>query len=123
MTAALSIRQPWAWLIVNGHKPIQNRPWDCGYRGPLLIHASKAVTEEDYEAAEAVIRVHELGIVLPSPRQIQRGRIVGQVKLTDCVQRHVGPWFFGPYGFVLADAAPLPFRACPGKLGIFTVVL
>lgn len=24
---ALSIRQPWAWLIANGHKDIENRTW------------------------------------------------------------------------------------------------
>lgn len=123
MTAALSIRQPWAWLIVNGHKPIENRTWACGYRGPLLIHASKTVTDEDYEAAEDLIYDHGLGIVLPSPRQIERGGIVGQAWLIGCVQRHESPWFFGPHGFVLEDAKPLPFRACPGKLGIFTVVL
>src|SRR5438045_8559495 len=36
---ALSIRQPWAWLIVNGHKPVENRSWSTKYTGKLLIHA------------------------------------------------------------------------------------
>lgn len=123
MTAALSIRQPWAWLIVNGHKPVENRTWICGYRGPLLIHASKTDTEEDYLAAEDIIRECGLAIRLPHPLELQRGGIVGQARLTGCVQRHESPWFFGPHGFVLEDAQPLPFRACRGKLGIFTVVL
>jgi hypothetical protein len=35
----LSIRQPWAWLIVNGHKPVENRDWATSFRGPVLIHA------------------------------------------------------------------------------------
>ena len=30
---ALSIRQPWAWLIVNGYKDIENRDWKTHYRG------------------------------------------------------------------------------------------
>jgi hypothetical protein len=34
------IRQPWAWLIVNGFKDIENRSWATRYRGPLLIQAS-----------------------------------------------------------------------------------
>ena len=34
------IRQPWAWLIVNGIKDIENRSWRTRYRGPLLIQAS-----------------------------------------------------------------------------------
>ena len=36
----ISIRQPWAWLIIKGVKPVENRTWSSSYRGPLLIHAS-----------------------------------------------------------------------------------
>ena len=38
---ALSIMQPWAWLICAGHKDIENRSWSTGFRGPVLIHAGK----------------------------------------------------------------------------------
>ena len=41
---ALSIRQPWAWLIVNSHKHIENCDWPTKFRGRFLIHASKGVT-------------------------------------------------------------------------------
>lgn len=37
----LTVRQPWAWLLVNGHKDIENRSWPTKYRGPLLIHAAQ----------------------------------------------------------------------------------
>jgi hypothetical protein len=30
----LSVRQPYAWLIVAGFKPIENRTWRTTYRGP-----------------------------------------------------------------------------------------
>jgi hypothetical protein len=36
----ITIRQPWAHLIVNGSKNIENRTWPTSYRGPVLIHAS-----------------------------------------------------------------------------------
>lgn len=36
----LSIQQPWASLIVAGHKKIETRSWNTKYRGELLIHAS-----------------------------------------------------------------------------------
>ena len=36
---ALSVRQPWAWLIVSGLKDVENRPRRTHYRGSLLIHA------------------------------------------------------------------------------------
>ncbi|TCP38764.1 ASCH domain-containing protein [Tamaricihabitans halophyticus] len=38
---ALSIRQPWAALILAGHKPTENRTWHTTYRGPLAIHAGQ----------------------------------------------------------------------------------
>ena len=34
------IRQPWAWLIVNGHKHIENRTWPTRHRGTLLIQGA-----------------------------------------------------------------------------------
>jgi hypothetical protein len=34
------IRQPWAWLIVNGYQDVENRSWKTRYRGRLLIQAS-----------------------------------------------------------------------------------
>ena len=47
---AISIRQPWAWLIVHGWKNIENRMWRTSYRGPVLIHASKGMTQDEYNA-------------------------------------------------------------------------
>lgn len=44
---ALTVRQPWADLIVGGDKLIENRSWTSTYRGWVLIHASK--TWDDYD--------------------------------------------------------------------------
>jgi hypothetical protein len=38
---ALTITQPWATLIAQGHKRIETRSWSTNYRGPLAIHAGK----------------------------------------------------------------------------------
>lgn len=43
---ALSVRQPWASLIVWGLKRIEVRTWTTDYRGALLIHASKTLDQE-----------------------------------------------------------------------------
>lgn len=37
----ISLRQPWALLVVLGHKKIETRSWKTTYRGDLLIHASQ----------------------------------------------------------------------------------
>jgi hypothetical protein len=120
---ALSIRQPWAWLIVHGFKPVENRDWSTEYRGPLLIHASKTITQKGY--AEIVAGLAEaLGDrapVLPPLAQLQLGGIVGMVDVVDCVTAHDSPYFTGPHGFVLADPQPLPFLPWKGQLGFFDV--
>lgn len=50
------------------------------------------------------------------------GCIVGTVDIVDCVSKSDSPWFFGRYGFVLANPVafekPIP---CKGALGFFTV--
>ncbi|HUU33699.1 MAG TPA: ASCH domain-containing protein, partial [Vicinamibacterales bacterium] len=38
---ALSLHQPWATWIAEGHKTAETRMWDTRYRGPLLICASR----------------------------------------------------------------------------------
>jgi hypothetical protein len=44
---ALTIRQPWAELILRGRKPFELRTWRTKYRGPLVIHAAAKVDAWD----------------------------------------------------------------------------
>lgn len=114
---ALSIRQPWAWLIVNGHKDIENRSWRTKYRGQVLIHAGQTMYREDYEWAHEIAVSH--GVTLPMPDVLQKGGIVGVASITGCVDQSLSPWFFGPKGFTLADAKPMQFVPLKGKLSFF----
>ena len=50
-----------------------------------------------------------------------RGGIVGAVDIVDCVTESDSDWFSGPYGYVLRDPKPLPFRPVRGQLGFFRV--
>lgn len=115
---ALSIRQPWAWLIVNGHKAIENREWSTSYRGTVLIHAGKTMARCYHEDLELDMALR-FRLSLPAYEALERGGIVGVATIVDCVSESSSPWFTGPFGFVLADARPLPFQACNGKLGFF----
>jgi hypothetical protein len=113
----LSIRQPWAWLICNAGKDIENRSWPTKFRGRVLIHAGKGMTSDEYE--DAGICAADSGISLPPFESLERGGIVGEAEIVDCVTRSESAWFFGPYGFVLRNAKPLPFFPCKGALGFF----
>jgi len=114
---AISIRQPWAWLIVNGYKDIENRTWRTKYRGPVLIHAGQTMFKEDYLMASEIASL--AGVQIPLPDALEKGGIVGIATITGCVDESPSPWFFGPKGFTLTDAKPLPFVPMKGKLSFF----
>jgi len=113
---AISIRQPWAWLIVHGYKDVENWTWSTKYRAPILIHAGKTLDPYFDQIRQDVLAQ---GVEFPDAKHIERGGIVGQANLVDCVTESTSEWFNGPYGFVLEDAQPLPFQPCKGRLGIF----
>ena len=127
----LSVRQPWAYLIVAGYKPVENRRWSTTYRGPLLIHASKGVDPDDFMPKQRAY-IESAGIVIPE--DLPRGAIVGSATLTNVYSdgrdeelqdlmflrgQDGNPWFEGPYGFEMEYAMqfhqPIPYR---GSLGI-----
>lgn len=119
---ALSINQPWAWSIVNGHKPLENRDWDTKYRGYFLVHAGKRIDHSAYEF------LNDMGIFPPGPDEIETGGIVGHAMLINTVHirdKHLltendRPWFFGEYGFMLDNSWPCELKPCKGALGFFT---
>lgn len=118
----LSIRQPWAELIVQGRKTLELRTWMVKYRGPLAIHASQTVEREACLA-------HDL-----DPDQVTTGAVIGVVDLVKIIEldaasyasqraEHLagGPWDSGPlYGWRLANPRPLP-EPVPmrGRMGVF----
>lgn len=117
---ALSVCQPWAWLIVSGHKAIENRTWPTRHRGPLLIHASKSQT---YAGAwsELAVDVPEL----PEWNKLVFGAVVGKVRLVDVrsfSDVRGRRWAEGPFCWMLEDPQaferPVPFS---GKLKLFPV--
>jgi len=121
---ALSIRQPWAWLIIHAGKDIENRSWFTGVRGRILVHAGKGMTKREYRDVESFLfssALPQMDVELPAFEDLQRGGIIGSVEIVDCVADSESPWFFGAYGFVLRNPQPLPFRPLNGALGFFEV--
>lgn len=114
---ALSIRQPWAWLIVSGYKDIENRSWATTYRGRFYVHAPGKFDTEGYQW----LRYHHPDIPLPARASFRRGGIVGSAELTDVVTVNDSPWFVGPVGFVLGNPRARPFTPCGGQRGFFRV--
>ncbi len=103
---ALSIQQPWCHKILFEGKDVENRTWQTGFRGNVLIHASKGF--DSYDRDE--IQVCEMPL----------GGIVGIMKIVNCVTNMDSDWFSGPYGFVIENARPIEFIPCMGALGFFS---
>lgn len=113
----LSIKQPWAWLIVNGYKDIENRTWKTHVRGKILVHAGKSFNMDGYED----VKDYFPEIPIPEIKDFKRGGIVGETTIIDCVESSRSHWFSGPIGFKLEDSKPLPFMPYKGQLGFFDV--
>lgn len=116
---ALSLRQPWAWLVIYGGKDIENRKWSTKFRGRVWIHAASKMTDDDFEEAFWAARDVAPEIQIPDIRFLDLGGIIGSVEITECCAHHPSPWFFGPKGFVLRNPEPCEFKPCRGSLGFF----
>lgn len=120
----ISVRQPWAWLIINAGKDIENRTWPTKVRGRVLIHAAKGITKRDWQDAWGWVRrvcpdAWDKGCREIQAGAIERGGIIGSVEIVDCVTRSDSPWFMGEHGFVLRNPEPAPFYPLRGQLGFF----
>lgn len=122
MVRALSIQQPWAWLIVNGYKTIENRTWHTEYLGELYIHAGKKFDQAGYDW----VRFNFPDIRLPEVGAFERGGFVGKVDMVGCgTKRQTGdnPWHQeGCWGFIFENPQPVAFVPWRGMLGLFTVI-
>jgi ASCH domain len=113
---ALSIRQPWAWLIANGFKDVENRGRRINYRGSLLIHAALNVESCSKENINALNEKFQVEI----PLTLQTGGIVGMARLVDCANTHTSRWYVeGSFAWILGNAQPVDFQRCKGSLGLF----
>jgi hypothetical protein len=129
-TYALSLKQPWATLLVRGRKSIEVRNWPTARRGPILIHAARVPDP----------RPEAWGHLPPDLRAEAEkliGGIIGAATLTDCVTYstpetfaadrllHLNDptWFKPPvlYGFKFTEMEATPFRRLPGWMRFFPV--
>lgn len=121
---ALSLKQPFAELVVSGRKTIELRTWNTSFRGEFLVHASG---NTDFKKCE------EFGFKdLPRRAIVGRANLVGVVRyesrgelLVDA-SKHLGVDFHSKYpiyGFVLENPERIVPKSMPGALGFFTVII
>ncbi len=118
---ALTIRQPWAELILRGRKPYELRSWRTKYRGPLVIHAAAKVDSDD---------ARQLGL---NPETLTTGCFVGIAVLSDVrpytgtdakllsSKRAGGDWYPNLFSWVLMKPRRISPVKAKGQLGLFKV--
>lgn len=123
---ALTISQPYASLIADGEKFVENRTWECLYRGPLMIHAGKGTQYltkgqlADYPSGCVVAVCEMLGAVhVPTLREsAARGISCGRFLAQQCRRIAAHEHTEGPFGFILGNvrklAAPVPAKGAQG---------
>ncbi|MBL4839950.1 MAG: hypothetical protein JKY47_03865 [Thalassospira sp.] len=102
---ALSVRQPWGYRILFEGKDIENRDRRTKVRGTIFVHSALTIEEDGKELAEYL--------------RLPVGGLIGTVDIVDCVSESDSKWFYGPYGYVLANPRPMPFVPCRGMPGFF----
>lgn len=126
---ALSVKQPWAALLVAGVKTVEVRTWPAARRGPLLIHAAKVPDPRPEGWALVTPELSDLAQL--------RGGIIGAGELTNCVRyntveafseaagahRNAPEWFrpAGLFGFVFQNLRPIAYHPCLGRTMFFAV--
>lgn len=68
---AITIKEPWASLIVQGFKKYEFRSWKTNYRGKVLIHAGLS--------KENIDRFKNYNL------DISSGEIIGEAVISDCI--------------------------------------
>lgn len=119
----LTIKEPWASLIVNGYKEYEFRSWKTNYRGPILIHAGLTLEKKH----SLLFKDYNLNY--------GRGEIIGEAVLTDCIPvtksfedelYRINPLIYGKskhprvYAWRLENIVMYEKRIpCKGKLGLW----
>jgi hypothetical protein len=101
---ALTIKQPWAGLIISGVKDIENRSWKTNYRGRIYVHAAQkpvpmngddnGFMPPSIEAHKQLFKLHPTSegrwpdILAAYPNSC----IIGEVDIIDCVIDHPSVW-------------------------------
>lgn len=70
---AITIKQPWASLIIDGYKKYEFRSWKTNYRGKILIHAGMNLEKD------MVVRFKNYNL------NYICGAIIGEAEIVDCI--------------------------------------
>lgn len=122
----LTVRQPYASLLVGGVKDVENRSRRTNYRGTVLIHAGARM----HDVVSFLRKRHEFTVeeitIMTQVNEVEEnelfGCIVGSVEIVDCIKDSTSPWAErGQWHWVCRNAKVFdhPIRNVKGRLGLW----
>lgn len=123
----ISIKEPFATLIMNGDKIIETMSWKTNYRGELFIHASGKNLAKEYLNNPIVLQ-------LIKDLEMNYGSIICKCELVDCIymdekfineikanlkEYNCGLYEIGRYAWILDNIIPIQPIAIKGHLNIW----
>jgi hypothetical protein len=97
----LSVKNPWAFLIIHYGKDIENRFRKTNYRGRIAIHASKKSDEDAYlleSESQVLKKAFQEARERRSEIEKTNGHIIGTVEIYNCTYQELtamtnkSPW-------------------------------
>ena len=124
---AITVKQPFGYLICAGIKDVENRSWKLPekYKGQrVLIHAGKRHFDVklEIEGQATAKEIQMLSVLSYAEENDLFGCIIGSVEIVDCVENHPSEWAIkGQYHWVLANPILFdkPIENVKGKLGFW----
>lgn len=114
---AISLKQPYAELILLGRKKIELRKWNTKFRGEFLIHASKNPDKESM--GRFGFKRLPLGCVVGKARLVEVKKYDNAEELAKDKRLHLASGEWGSYGFILKNVKRVKPIECRGALGFW----
>ena len=114
---ALSLKQPYAELVVLGKKTIELRKWNTHFRGRFLIHASKIPDEESMKkfGFENLL----CGFIVGKANLIDVKKYKNEMEFNKDKNKHLATKKWGRYGFILTKVKRIKPIPAKGKLNFW----
>ena len=98
---ALSLKQPWAELVVLGKKKVELRKWNTNFRCKFLIHASKNPDKKNMKKFGFDDLL--LGYIIGEAELVDVKKYVSSKELIKDKDLHLADESWGSYGFILKN--------------------
>ena len=100
---AITVLQPWAWLLATGKKRCETRSWKTNYRGEILIHAGKKnmtnIMRQTFFEAMYMKQAGVFNTEMITEAIIGKANLVNCVRIDEAMRELIRKQHFDEYAF------------------------